>query len=145
MGRRCRMNERGEGAVVRERDDEDRARWEELASRERIRLVRLCARLSGSADAAEDLAQDTLIEAWRHREKLLDSSGERQWLSQIARYVCLRWRRRDRHDARESGRGHRRLTPDANDVEEILADDYDIVIDLERRELSDLLDRAMEL
>src|SRR4051794_31991944 len=32
---------------------------------ERPRLVRLCARLSGSVDAAEDLAQETMLAAWR--------------------------------------------------------------------------------
>jgi hypothetical protein len=30
---------------------------------ERARLVRLCARLTGNVDAAEDLAQETLLEA----------------------------------------------------------------------------------
>jgi DNA-directed RNA polymerase specialized sigma24 family protein len=33
---------------------------------ERARLVRLCARLTGNIDVAEDLAQETLFEAWRH-------------------------------------------------------------------------------
>jgi DNA-directed RNA polymerase specialized sigma24 family protein len=36
---------------------------------ERDRLVRLCARLSGSMEAAEDLAQETLLEAWRARDQ----------------------------------------------------------------------------
>lgn len=34
------------------------------------RLVRLCASLSGNVDTADDLAQETLIEAWRNAEKL---------------------------------------------------------------------------
>ena len=33
---------------------------------ERTRLVQLCARIVGDREAAEDLAQETLLEAWRH-------------------------------------------------------------------------------
>jgi RNA polymerase sigma factor (sigma-70 family) len=60
---------------------------------ERARLVRLCAALSGDRDAAEDLAQETLLEAWRHRHKLTDARGTDHWLAAIARNVCLRWGR----------------------------------------------------
>ncbi len=37
---------------------------------ERARLVRLCALLTGDREAAEDLAQETLYEAWRHASSL---------------------------------------------------------------------------
>ena len=60
---------------------------------ERARLVRLCAVLSGDAEAAEDLAQETLLEAWRHRHKVTDAHGADRWLTAIARNVCLRWGR----------------------------------------------------
>jgi RNA polymerase sigma factor (sigma-70 family) len=60
---------------------------------ERARLVRLCAVLSGDRDAAEDLAQETLLEAWRHRHKLTEGRGADRWLTAIARNVCLRWGR----------------------------------------------------
>jgi len=60
---------------------------------ERARLVRLCAVLSGDREAAEDLAQETLLEAWRHRHKLTDVRGADRWLTAIARNVCLRWGR----------------------------------------------------
>lgn len=60
---------------------------------ERARLVRLCAVLSGDREAAEDLAQETLLEAWRHRHKLTDPHGADRWLTAIARNVCLRWGR----------------------------------------------------
>ena len=36
---------------------------EALLPSDRARIVRLCARLSGDLDAAEDLAQETLVEA----------------------------------------------------------------------------------
>ncbi|HEY7093499.1 MAG TPA: RNA polymerase sigma factor [Ktedonobacterales bacterium] len=60
---------------------------------ERPRLVAFCAHLSGSWDAAEDLAQETLLEAWRARDRLHDADGLTPWLIAIARNVCLRWRR----------------------------------------------------
>jgi RNA polymerase sigma-70 factor (ECF subfamily) len=60
---------------------------------ERPRLVTFCAHVSGSWDAAEDLAQETLLEAWRARDRLYDTDGLAPWLRAIARNVCLRWRR----------------------------------------------------
>jgi RNA polymerase sigma factor (sigma-70 family) len=60
---------------------------------ERARLVRLCAVLSGDREVAEDLAQEALLEAWRHRHKLSDPDRADRWLTAIARNVCLRWGR----------------------------------------------------
>jgi RNA polymerase sigma factor (sigma-70 family) len=54
-------------------------------------LVRLCRALTRDADAAEDLVQETLVEAWRNRHKLWDMNGLRPWLAAIARHVCRRW------------------------------------------------------
>src|SRR5215472_8357154 len=64
---------------------------------ERTRLIGLCARLSGDATVAEDLAQETLAEAWRLLAKLRQPEGLASWLNAIARNICLRW-------ARERGR-----------------------------------------
>ena len=56
-----------------------------LLTAERAWLVRKCAVLIRNADAAEDLAQETLLEAWRHQDKLHDRGREqreerRRWL-----------------------------------------------------------------
>jgi RNA polymerase sigma factor (sigma-70 family) len=66
---------------------------------QRRRLVRLCALLSGDPEAAEDLAQETMLEAWRNRHKLVDDAGAERWLGAIARNVCFRWGRRRGRDA----------------------------------------------
>jgi len=101
----------------------------------RRRLVRLCAQISGDRNAAEDLAQETLLEAWRNAHKLHDPSGVDRWLAAIARNVCLRWgRRRGRDDALEP------LKPD-----DATADTTDVDVELERAELVELLDRALAL
>ncbi len=54
---------------------------------ERARLVGLCVHLTGNAGITEDLAQETLVEAWRQQSKLRDPAGYTQWLSAIARNV----------------------------------------------------------
>jgi len=114
------------------------------ATLERARLVRLCARLTGNVDAAEDLAQETLFEAWRNAYKLRDPEGRDRWLSAIARTVCRRW-------ARDQGRALARLVRldercDCSDnIDEEPADDVDVEVELERHELAELLDRALGL
>ena len=127
---------------------------EDLTAEERARLVRLCARISGQSDEAEDLAQETLYLAWRDRTRLRDPERRPQWLAGIARNVCQDWRRRR---ARE--RTHLRHHTDAPAAPAALAnrtnapistpnsipDDFDLEVELERRELAELLDRALGL
>lgn len=122
---------------------------------QRARLTRLCARLTGDADAAEDLAQETLLEAWRATHKLRDADGLAPWLSAIARNVCLRWAR-----SRGAELAHRArpgafadAAPyDTGDLDAFLAetlamvgDEGDFTVELERQELATLLDRALAL
>jgi RNA polymerase sigma-70 factor (ECF subfamily) len=96
-------------------------------------MIRLCARLSGNADAAEDLAQETLLEAWRHRHKLYDLAGIASWVSAIARHVCQRWRVAQQHGASAAPSDFLHQVPAS----------FDIEIELERQELVHLLDRAL--
>lgn len=109
------------------------------------RLVRLCAHFTGDRDAAEDLAQETLIEAWRHQERVYDWQGYSSWLSAIARNLSLRW-------IRQRGREQAHLPLPINSVldasmrtEDLRDDQDDFTVDLERAELAELLDRALAL
>ncbi len=102
---------------------------------ERPRLVRLCAYLTDDPDVAEDLAQETLIEAWRHQAQLRDPDALRGWLSGIARNVTARWRRAT---GREQARSRSAL-------ELNLTDQFNLEIELERDELTMLLDHALAL
>jgi RNA polymerase sigma factor (sigma-70 family) len=70
-----------------------------LSTAHRAYLVRLCAAITGAPHAAEDLAQEALLEAWRHQEKLVDPAGADRWLAAIARNVCRRWLRRQSLEA----------------------------------------------
>jgi len=112
---------------------------------ERPRLVRLCARLTGSADDAEDLAQETLLEAWRHAHKLLDPTGHAPWLSAIARNVCLRWHQRNGRDLARVVQPGLDQDGDVLELLNVHADDFDLELELERHELATLLDRALAL
>jgi RNA polymerase sigma-70 factor (ECF subfamily) len=47
-------------------------------------VYRFARRLTADADAAEDLAQETLLRAWRHRSRLRDQGSARVWLFRIA-------------------------------------------------------------
>ncbi len=103
---------------------------------DRRRLVGLCTTITGDPDAAEDLAQETLFEAWRNAHKLDDLSGAERWVNAIARNVCRRWARRQGVQ-----RSHLSVLTQPDEI----ADDLDLGRDLERGELVDLLDRALAL
>lgn len=105
---------------------------EAAVQREREMLVRFCARYTGNADAAEDLAQQTLVEAWRRQDDLRAPEARRAWLFAIARNTCATWARRRRAD-----------TP--LDEHEVLGGDdlSDPEAAMMRVETRDLLDRIL--
>jgi RNA polymerase sigma-70 factor (ECF subfamily) len=116
---------------------------DELLSSERPRLVRLCARLTGDVQVAQDLAQETLIIAWRNADQLRDPDRRSQWLSGIARNLCRNWARgRERECARLEV-----LDTDLNPLsaQNRFVDTTDIDVELERGALVELLDRALAL
>lgn len=124
---------------------------------ERARLVRLCARLTGDPGAAEDLAQETLLEAWRLRARLRqhdDADARARWLAAIARNLCLRWRRVHGRDQAHlispvatlpNPAGGAWPASPAALLEDSIPDAADLELELERDELADLLDRALAL
>ncbi len=101
-------------------------------------MLALCYRLTSDLDAAEDLAQETMYEALRSFHALHDPAALERWLSGIARNVCLRW---SRSRARELARS----APSEGGLPDRAEDDYDLDVELERRELVKLLDRALAL
>ena len=103
---------------------------------QRARLVRLCAALVGDAAAAEDLAQETLLEAWRLQDRLTDPSGVDAWLNAIARNLSRRWlRTRGRSAVPTSDEATLDGAGQAADLDDVL----------EREEIVELLDRALAL
>ena len=125
--------------------DEDTAPGGRILQSEWSRVARLCARLTGDIAAAEDLAQETMLVAWRHAHELRDPAARPAWLAGIARRRCADWVRRR---GRERGRLIDVRGGDAGValpfVEDLPGGD-DLELALERDELAALLDRALAL
>jgi RNA polymerase sigma-70 factor (ECF subfamily) len=67
----------------------DRAQFERLVEPLVAALRLHCYRLLGSLEDAEDTVQETLIRAWRRRDRLAEPSGLRPWLFRIATNASL--------------------------------------------------------
>ena len=117
----------------------------------RPRLARL-ARLNGAtADQAEDIAQETLLTAWRSLDHLRDASRFDAWLDGICRNIC---RRVARQRANELARfapssPASPASPDEppgaapDPLDQLAADESDPLEELSRRELVTLVDAAL--
>lgn len=111
---------------------------------EHPRLVRFCRHLTGDPNAAEDLAQETLLIAWQKRHTITDIDGLAYWLTAIARNCCRAWGRRHRRDLSRCV-DVEPLDASPGDLDDQVAHDGDVTVELEREELATLLDQAMAL
>ena len=66
---------------------------EGLLTSARPRLLRLVRRRGVPLESAEDIVQQTCIEAWRHLDHLRSPASFDAWLDGICRNLCLRWTR----------------------------------------------------
>lgn len=67
----------------------DRDAFGALAEEHRDGLLRLCMRMTGSHEEAEDLVQDTLLKAYLHIAEFELRASMRTWLFRIATNACL--------------------------------------------------------
>jgi RNA polymerase sigma-70 factor (ECF subfamily) len=107
--------------------------------------LRQCASITGNLAIAEDLAQETLLEAWSHLDGLRDAEKLPNWLSGIARNVCLRWLRKQSRDNAHFLKVDTNSDTPQTEFEDLLLDDFDLEFELERQELAELLDKALDL
>lgn len=119
------------------------AQLEELLATARPRLLRL-AHLNGIVgDRAEDVVQETFIEAWQHLEKLREPDRFAAWLDGICRNVCKRQLRASSGTLQLST-----LLGDAGEASQAHFDlpdplTFDPLEELERQDMQTLLDRAL--
>ena len=58
--------------------------------------------LSGNPDKADDLVQETLIKAWKNRDKFAEGSNLKAWLFTILRNTFLSERRKAKHEVEDA-------------------------------------------
>lgn len=81
-------------------DAEERASFQREALPHMDAVYRFALRLSGSADQAQDLVQDTFLRAYRSWDQYTPGTQCKSWLFTICRNLYLRQRERgQRHDA----------------------------------------------
>ena len=74
----------------------DRAALDSLLTRYHGRLLRFGTRLCSSSQAADDVAQDTMLEVVKHIRDFRGESKFSTWLFTIARRACLRRHRKSK-------------------------------------------------
>ena len=77
--------------------------FEEILTRYRDRVYRICYRMAGNTEDAEDWAQECFVRAYRELKRYNPSMPFRPWLFRVASNACInlaktRSRRRDRMD-----------------------------------------------
>lgn len=70
--------------MLRVRDGQDAAAFEELMRRYQRPLAGFLARLTGSVDAAQDLAEETFVRVWQSAPRYRPSAKFTTWLFTIA-------------------------------------------------------------
>jgi RNA polymerase sigma-70 factor (ECF subfamily) len=109
----------------------------------RPRLLRL-ARLNGiAADLAEDVVQETCLEAWRHVEQLREPERLASWLDGICRNVCRRQIRAFASRAHETRLGSVEDKSNVAGLDLLDPPVFDPSEELDRQDRHLLLDRAL--
>jgi RNA polymerase sigma-70 factor (ECF subfamily) len=80
-----------DGDLVRQTLAGQSTAYEELVRRWAVRVTALCHARTGRADAADDLAQETLLRGYRGLRSLAAPEKFGAWLCGIASRTCLDW------------------------------------------------------
>ena len=90
----CRMRDPDEALVLQSQSG-DPAAFTELIGRHQRMIHSLTYRMTGSLADAEDLAQETFVNAFRQIASYRGASKFSTWLYRIAINACLTWRQRE--------------------------------------------------
>lgn len=115
----------------------------------RPRLLRLTRMYGVQYDAADDIVQETLLEAWRHIDHLREPGRFDAWLNGICHNICRRWFRSQDIASKYQASLPHLYADQENEPEDscnpAIADPeiFDPVEELERQDMAILLDRAL--
>ncbi len=140
-------------ADLRERLSEDR---DGFLTQTRTRLKRLARARGVPTDMVDDVAQETMLEAWRSLSHLTTPSGFSAWIDEICRNICRRAAHRSAREASRRVSAPSRLNGQDSDEDSItsLADHLsdasddpisDLIESLFQQDLVTLLDQALGL
>lgn len=97
-------------AALASREGSDGPAFVELVARFQDRVWRVCYRVMGSSDDAQDAAQEVFVRLFLHRAKFAGRSKYSTWVHGIAVRTCLMIRRsRGRRSRRENTAGEASL------------------------------------
>lgn len=88
--------------------------FEELVVRYQSQIYQLCFRMTGNADDAQDMTQETFLKAWKHLSGFQFDAAFSTWLYRLASNCCLDYLRGLKRRPTVS------LTVENNEDEEIL-------------------------
>jgi RNA polymerase sigma-70 factor (ECF subfamily) len=119
---------------------------EHILAAARPRLERIVRTQGVTCDAVDDVVQETMLEAWRHLERLHTPQGIEAWLNKICYHICLRWSRSQsltasRQTSLSTVFQEEAGNPLEMDIPDPLA--FDPAEELTHQDLANLLDRAM--
>lgn len=124
------------------------ANMEQVFTEARPRLLRLAYLNGMSTDVADDVVQETMMEAWRRIEYLRDPQRFDAWLDGICRNICRRHRTQDStQHLHESLSSLIHNDETMNDADALLTIPDPLAVDpaeeLSRKDMVTLLDRAL--
>src|SRR5205085_279128 len=97
-----RMVAPDDSSLVRQSQQGDQQAFESLIREHRRMIHSLCYRMTGSMGHAEDLTQETFIQAYQHLTSFREQARFSSWLYRIAANLCVNWQKsRARHQRLE--------------------------------------------
>ncbi|MCA9266522.1 MAG: RNA polymerase sigma factor [Planctomycetales bacterium] len=88
---------------------------QELIEQHLTDVYRFAVYLVRDVHAAQDIAQETMLRAWRHRRQLRQAKSGKAWLLRITANLCRDYVRRSRHPVGQASSWHD--APDPRDAE----------------------------
>src|ERR1700710_1693441 len=85
---------------IRASQNGDHAAFEALVTRHQHMIHSLTFRMTGSLADAEDLAQETFVQAFRQLSTYRAEAKFSSWLYRIAMNLCLNWKKRQESERR---------------------------------------------